>query len=369
MADAEDLAVICELVANKDNRVIDFQFFQGKLDPFSTKDRLLFVGEEYRPPWYGHMSLLNLTTHLISPFTTGYEGTAIESLYPSNTDILRLAHAQGAIGGYVHPYHLDPAVAGYPGTRGFPVDVALGTVDYFEVVSNAEHVPTAEVWHRILNCGFRIPLVGGEDSIADFYRTPEIGADRTYAHLGPKLDWKAWIEAIRKGHTFATNGPLIEFSINGKEEGEEIHFPAGGGHVTISARMQSIAPVEKVEILRNGKVAKTLALSPDGKNASLQMPAEVHESSWFTLRAYGTHAAHPIDDYYPYAETSPIYVDCGGRPIRSTEDAQYFINWIDAITKMASEDPGWRSEWEKNHVLGQFQEARKVFEQRLNKPE
>ena len=132
-AAAEDLSIICELVANKDNRVLDYQYFRGGADPASTKDRLLYLGEEYRPAWYGHMSLLNLTTHLISPFTSGYEGTAIESLYPSNTDILRLAHAQGAIGGYVHPYHGTRRFSSYPGTRGFPVDVALGTVDFFEV--------------------------------------------------------------------------------------------------------------------------------------------------------------------------------------------------------------------------------------------
>ena len=33
--------------------------------------------------------------HLISPFVTGYEGTGVESLYPSNTDILRFAKQQG----------------------------------------------------------------------------------------------------------------------------------------------------------------------------------------------------------------------------------------------------------------------------------
>src|SRR5438309_1736393 len=74
---------------------------------------------------------------------------------------------------------------------------------------------------------------------------------------------------------------------------------------------------------------------------------------------------HPVDDPYPFAESSPIYVHCGGRPIRSEEDARYFLTWIDAISRMAAEDRWWRSEGEKAHVLSQFQEARKVFEQRL----
>ena len=60
------------------------------------------------------MSLFNLKEHLISPFVTGYEGTGVESLYPSNTDIFRYAKEQGGIGAYVHPYDgdADPIAAG-----------------------------------------------------------------------------------------------------------------------------------------------------------------------------------------------------------------------------------------------------------------
>ena len=90
MAAAEDTAVIGELIANKDNRILDYAHFRGALDPASTPDRLLYFNQEYRPPFYGHVSFINMKNHLISPFTTGYEGTAIESLYPSNTDMFRL---------------------------------------------------------------------------------------------------------------------------------------------------------------------------------------------------------------------------------------------------------------------------------------
>ncbi len=364
MAAAEDMPIIGELIANKDNRILDVQYFRGELDPHSTKDRLLYFNEEYRPPFYGHISLLNLKEHLISPFTTGYEGTAIESLFPSNTDILRLARKQGAIGGYVHPYEKDPPDAGYANSRTFPVDAALGTVDYLELLSGSDHLITSQVWHRILNCGFRVPAVAGEDSISNLHRTALVGVNRTYAYLGSKLDWQAWIEAIRKGHTFVTNGPLLEFSMNGLEEGEDIHLPAQGGRVSVRAGMRSIAPVEKVEVLNNGKVIRTIPLTEGGKRAVFALDIEARQSGWYTLRAYSAHPVHPIDDRYPFAETSPIYLDCGNRPIRSAEDARYFITWIDAITKMAAEHPGWRSEEEKAHVLNQFQEARRIFQQR-----
>jgi TolB protein len=104
MARAEDLNVIGDKICNKDNRIFDWQYFTGAPSKLSTADRILTFGEEYRPPFYGHINFINLTRHLISPFITGYEQTAVESLYPSNTDIFRIGREQGAIGGYVHPW-------------------------------------------------------------------------------------------------------------------------------------------------------------------------------------------------------------------------------------------------------------------------
>ncbi len=364
MSAAEDMDIIGELIANKDNRILDYQFFRGQLDPLSTDKQLLYFNEEYRPPFYGHIGLLNLTEHLISPFTTGYESTGINSLYPSNTDVFRAARKQGAIGGYVHPYQAEPSDGDYGVARGFPVDTALGVLEFLEVMSGSDHLATANVWHRILNCGFKVTAVGGEDSISNLHRTAVVGADRTYAYLGPKLDWEVWIEAIRQGRTFVTNGPLIEFTINGEISGGEIHLPASGGHLEIRAAMQSIVPVEHVEILNNGKVIDTLTLSDDKKTAGIIKKIHVKKSGWYTLRAYSQKPTHPVDDRYPFAETSPIYVYVDNHPIRSAKDARYFITWIDSISKMALAHPGWRSKKERTHVLNQFMEARQVFEQR-----
>jgi hypothetical protein len=49
-----------------------------------------------------------LKEHLISPFVTADEGTAIESLNPSDTDMFLKSKAQGAVVGYVHPFGGEP---------------------------------------------------------------------------------------------------------------------------------------------------------------------------------------------------------------------------------------------------------------------
>jgi len=226
MAAAEDLDVIAALVANKDNRIFDYQHFTGDVHPISDGRRILFFNEEYRPPFYGHVSLINLRKHLISPFTTGYEGTAIESLYPSNTDMLRAAAEEGALGAYVHPFSgtADPLDSHLGGAKTFPVDVALGTVVYHELMTQANEAGL-HVWHHALNNGFHITAVGGEDSITNMHRRALIGQNRAFGYIGPKLTWEGWIDAIRKGRMFVTNGPLVEFDVNGQISGEEVRLP------------------------------------------------------------------------------------------------------------------------------------------------
>ncbi|MDX1493635.1 MAG: hypothetical protein R3253_06235, partial [Longimicrobiales bacterium] len=57
MSAAEDQDIVLEQIANKDNRILDYQYFVpgGEAHPLSTDDLVLVVGQEYRPPFYGHV--------------------------------------------------------------------------------------------------------------------------------------------------------------------------------------------------------------------------------------------------------------------------------------------------------------------------
>ena len=370
-ARAEDLDHIGWKIANKDNRVFDTQYFQGPVHRLSNSEQLVSIGEEYRPAWYGHINFINLTKHLIVPFSLAYEDTAIVSLYPSNTDMFRLARKQGAIGGHVHPFGSDPSMkSAYRVAQTYPVDAALESFEYLEVLTSAGHYTnTSKVWHRSLNCGFKVTASAGEDSILNLTATAILGSSRVYAYLGDKLDFGRWVEALRRGNTFVSNGPLIQFEVNGEMPGGEIRLPAGGGSVEVMATLESIVPVEKFEIIFNGDVAESISLEKDKQKATFRGRLEVKKSGWYTLRALGSGIQHPVDDKYPVAETSPVYVYVGGKPIRSKEDAEYFIEWIDNITKLWDENPYWRSEAEKKHVLDQFAEARAIYVRRAQEAE
>jgi hypothetical protein len=367
---AEDADMISLQIANKDNRVLDYQnYVPGQVQhPLSTKDRVMHVGQEYRPPFYGHISLFNLKEHLISPFVTGYEGTGIESLYPSNTDILRYAKEQGGIGAYVHPFfgNADPVESDLGGAKTLPVDVALEAASYHELWSQAATDAGLNVWYRLLNNGFRVPVTGGEDSISSLHRVELVASVRGYFNLGVgQLSWPNWMKNLLAGRGFVTNGPLIEFTANqGIMPGQEVSLPSGGGTVTFHGTLTSTAPLQRFELVSMGQVVSTGTLTADNQRGTFEAPIKIERSGWYSARAIGAANTFPVENTRPQAVTNPIYVVVGNQPIRDRASAEYFMRWIDVLTKMAADHPGWRSEQEKSHVLGQFKEARDIYAKR-----
>jgi TolB protein len=367
-AEAEDLHVVEDLIVNKEQRIPDVAAFLGEPDPVSNDATIVKHDEEYHTGFWGHTAHLGLTDHLILPILAGYLPTALGSLFPDNAAIFDLSRVQGGISGYVHPFGDRPQPdpdASAPITNAMPIDAALGKLDYVEIVSFNDHRHTAAVWYRLLNCGFRIPAGAGTDAMANFasLRGP-VGLNRVFVRSGGKLDYRGWLAALEKGKTFATNGPLLAFTLGEREAGDEIRLPAGGGSLTARVTMRSIVPVEKLDIVSGGAVVASVPLAGGGMRADATISLSIRESGWFTLRAMSAGAVEPVLDIYPFATTSPIYVLVDGRPIRSETDARYFARWIDRVGESAGAHDGWNDEREKQEVRAHLRDANAVFERR-----
>src|SRR5207302_3359169 len=142
-----------------------------------------------------------------------YPNTSAASLFPPNAVIADLAHGQHGLVGYAHPFDSapDPADKSTALTDELPVDVALGKVDYIEVLGFSDHKATTEVWYRLLNCGFHLPAAAGTDAMANYasLRGP-VGLNRVYAAVQKgKGEIAFWLDSLKHGNTFATNGPLL----------------------------------------------------------------------------------------------------------------------------------------------------------------
>jgi hypothetical protein len=248
-------------------------------------------------------------------------------------------------------------------THELPVDLALGKVDYIEVMGFAEHKSTANVWYRLLNCGFRLPTAAGTDAMANFasLRGP-VGLNRVYAKVpaGP-LNIGVWLDSIKRGRTFATNGPLLGFSLGDKQLGDDLSLPAGENKVKFTAWLRSFVPIDHLQVICNGGVVRDMKLNADREAADVKDTIPISRSGWCLLRAWSDKAEHPVLDMYPYATTSPIYITVAGSQPRPTEDAAYFIAWIDRMIDAAKSNQDWNTEAEKTAVLEMLSSARKVY--------
>jgi hypothetical protein len=364
-AQAEDLRLVENLIVNKEQRIPDISRFDGTPDPFPDRGVVLNHGQEFHTSFWGHLGLLGLREHVLLPDYAAYASTAAASLYPPNALILDLARAQGGVGGYVHPFDSlpDPADPATPLTNELPVDVALGKVDYYEAVGFVnDPLATQEVWYRLLDCGFRLPAGAGTDAMTNFasLRGP-VGLNRVYVRTPAPLDHRRFLEALVAGRSFATNGPLLRFTLGGREVGDEIELPAGAHRLELRAELRSMVPVERFELVRNGEVVARLPLEPGGTAGRARQEVEVGGSGWYLVRAFGPKAVHPVLDVQPFATTSPIYVTVAGEPVRSAADAAYFAAWIDRLIEAASAHPGYNTPDEKTAVLDLLGRARAVF--------
>src|SRR2546425_3468034 len=230
-ARAEDLHVVEKLIVNKEQRIPDIAYFRTDPDPVSTPGFLLLHDQEYHTSYWGHTGLLGLSDHYVLPEYVGYPNTAAASLYPMNADVADLAHAQGALFGYVHPFDTkpDPTDTTERLTYELPVDAALGKLDYTELMGYSDHLITSGIWYRLLNCGFRIAAGAGTDAFPNFasLRGPP-GLVRVFVRSGPALDRRSFMAGLKAGRTFVTNAPLLEFTLGGREIGDEIRLSAAG---------------------------------------------------------------------------------------------------------------------------------------------
>jgi TolB protein len=372
-AAAENLPIVENLIVNKEQRIPDIAYFNTKPDPASTTKNLLLHGQEFHTSYWGHLGLINLTRNYLVPDYASYGNTAAASLFPTNATVADMAHEQQGLVGYVHPFDFTPDPVQDPSLTHdqpldvaleLPVDVALGKVDYIEVLGFSDHQSTAAIWYRLLNCGFRLPTGAGSDTMANFasLRGP-VGLTRVYANVpnGP-LDIHPWLASLKQGRTFATNAPLLGFTLGGSQPGDDLRLPAAENKVKVSAWMRSIVPIDHWQVVCNGEVIRDLKLSADHQAGSAEETISISRSGWCVLRAFSEKAEHPILDVYPYATTSPIYVTVAGSKLNAANDASFFIAWIDRLIAVSNASTDWNTDAEKAATLNVLNYAKQIYQ-------
>jgi TolB protein len=370
-ARAEDLDVVENLIVNKEERIPDIGYFGA--DAQAGAPPGIAQAQEHHTSFWGHLGLLNLRDHYLTPDFAAYRHTALASPYPHNGVIADLAHAQQGVVGYVHPFDTvpdpfkpdpfknepakDPVL-----THQLPADVAHGKVDYLEVVGFSDHKATAEVWYRLLNLGFRLPAGAGTDAMANYasLRGP-VGMNRVFLDTQGRHDTAAVVAALKAGHGFVSNGPMLGLLLGDRKPGATLVL-RGPGKQPYRIALRSPVAVDHLELVHNGRVLKAFDLDGDRRRFDAQGEVDIAQGGWLLLRAWNDGADPRVLDLYPYATTNPVWLALPGSTPSGRADADYFVAWLDRVIAAADARDDYNDAEEKRATLDYLREARAIYQ-------
>jgi hypothetical protein len=229
----------------------------------------------------------------------------------------------------------------------------LGKVDAFEICCLDDlQLTTLKDWYRLLACGQRLPLVGasGKDS-----NRVTLGSVRTYARLEPNQEfgYGAWIEAVRAGRTFVTDGPLMSLTVDGHGPGSIVSAPAEGKTMRVQAEARSATAFDRLEVLHDGRPIATAKGAGDPQTATIDVEASITTSGWLVARCWGGDSGSRIR-----AHTSPVYLQVEGRPLRPDVVAiAPLLAVLDQTLAWVRREARCANEQQREHLAEVFQAA------------
>jgi hypothetical protein len=245
--------------------------------------------------------------------------------------LVQVNHPRSEGLGYFIHYHLDPDKAA---SADAPFDLDF---DVMEVMNGAKteesNRKTTEDLFRLLNRGYPVRAVGTSD--AHGIDGGETGYSRTYVlYDGPKaqrLNEGAIIEAIRKGRSFVSNGPIVSVSGRGGATfGDTVKAKKGRVDMDVTVTGAPWLDVREVRLIVNGERQPPLPMKDAGKGSELgtikfrgRATVEFARDGWVAVEVTGGQPLYPLiqqrsgsgkpdDAALPYALTNPILVDADG---------------------------------------------------------
>ena len=332
------------------------QFFEARVNKLSTADNLMRYDLEvsgFPSSHAGHLVLLRLKDQ-------DYPGTKKIEDWPSwDLPILKWGKAQGVVVGFAHSgWGLDGKTDKLPnyemppfdgiGANEYVVDIVHDAVDFISTV-DTPFSWELNIWYHTLNCGFR-GRISGETDFPCIYGE-RVGLGRVYVQLDGKLDYEAWVNGVRDGRSFVSDGKshLMDFRVNGLltgTRGSEVKLDKPGtvrvtakvaawldeqANQTLHGKSYDQKPywdIERarletsrqvpVEAVVNGKSVAKKSILADGKAQEVAFDVPIERSSWVALRIL------------PSSHTNPIFVTVNNKPIRaSRQSAEWCLKAVD----------------------------------------
>lgn len=336
---AEDIHVANLLQMGKvEDFTIAKQYAHGPESYYQETDYILAAGQENpRTHFLGHTITLGAeTTHFDADRYLIYRLIWEETI--KERAINGFAHAIFPYGSFLAPHD------------GLAVILPHNLLHFLEVLQFDRQ--GYDVWYDLLALGYRITPTAGTDYPCGGQMIP--GHERFYTKVEGPLTYPKWIHSVRKGRTFVTTGPIIDFSINKKEAGDEILLHKKS-NVKISGTVQfdpNRDDVSFVELVQNGNVIDRFSRLKGSSEIKFDVEQYVKEASWFAIRGYGSRQdestlVEPVifGSFEPttLVHSAPIFVSVKNQPgleksARAKEVARTFLARLRDLERTLAED-------------------------------
>lgn len=319
--------------------------------PVTSRDgeTLVWVGTENRQHILGHIGLLGGKGAPVYPMCASgpqesYLGDPVWSSMAEWADACRQREGLAVAVHFPYP------------TGEIAADIVMDKIDAIEMrPSFSEHFNALNIldWYRYLNCGYRLPVVGGTDKMSGGM---PVGGERTYAYLGQEqFSFESWAKAVRRGNTFMTSGPLLLFQLDGHTPGDEITIDSGGATVEVQVEAKSIVPFNYLEVISNGRVVASREDRGGTREMTMKEKVRVAGPGWLAARC--SSRLINATGQWPLqvcAHTSPVYFQVPGQELFSGPAVTYMLTLIEGSLT-------WVDNLAPRPDAERFERVRKVF--------
>ncbi len=322
-------------------------------------------GEEHRHNFsggdgYGHVMLLNIKK-LILPVSIG------PGIMKSGTDgipIQRGIDTARGDGATIVWCHNDQGLEDL-------ANVATGRLDAQNIFDGGVSSSYKHTFYRYLNAGFQIPFSTGTDwFMYDF--------SRVYVDAGKYVTPQQWLQGLSSGKSYITNGPLLEFTVNGQKPGDTIAAD-NLKSLSVVGRGWGRLDFGKLELVQNGRVIHSADARKENGHftAELNFTVDASKPCWLALRTPAPPLRNDPELTEPvhqnefgrdlFAHTSALYVTVGGRRYFDRTVAEGMIRELRESRDTISAEYKFADDQARARVLDVYTDALAAMNQHIQK--